>query len=81
MFCLLSNNTMIIDYFPGVFHVLRRLTLVRLGRESVHAAEVQGDVALGVLDVFQADETPGREGSKLFGIVFTLSLSHCTHET
>ena len=61
MFCLLSNNTMIIDYFPGVFHVLRRLTLVRLRRESVHTAEVQGDVTLVMLDVVQADETSEEE--------------------
>ena len=57
MLSALSNNQVNVYYFPGVLHVLRRLALVRLGRESVHAAQVQGDVSLVVLDVFQADET------------------------
>ena len=60
IFLFLDYESGIMEYFPGILHVLCSLALVRLGRESVDAAEVQGDVALGVIDVVQADETPGR---------------------
>ena len=54
------SNQLIIDYLPGVFHVLWRLALVDLGWDSVHTAKVQGDVTFAVLDIVKADETPVR---------------------